>query len=301
MNVRKRTDGIDWENLRTFLALATAGSLSAAARALRVNHATVARRLARLESDLGRALIDRRGGGYAPTVFGQSVLDAARPMEAAALAVLNRADCDPGLEGCVRLTTTRVLADCFLVRRLGELGRNHPGLTLEILTGSRRFSLARREADLALRFGRPEDSALIGRRLAILGSALYAAPAVRDRVIAGEDAALIGFDDEGADLPEAEWLRRAFPGRRPAFRSNSQTAQAEAAAAGLGLVLLPDFVAAVTPGLVPVALGPKPLERDLWLLLRRDLTKVPRVRAVADYLAGLFREADRPVSPYTKS
>lgn len=294
MSVQKRTDSIDWDDLRTFLALVEAGSLSAAARALRVNHATVARRLARLESDLGRPLVDRRDGGYGPTAFGQSILEAARPMQAAARAVLNRLDHAPGLEGTVRLTATRVLADCLLVRRLGALSREHPGLTLEVLTGSRRFSLARREADLALRFGRPEDSALIGRRLAGLGSALYASPAVRDRAVAGEDVPLIGFDDEGAALPEAEWMRRAFPGRGLAFSSNSQTAQAQVAAAGLGLVLLPDFVAAVTPGLVPVPVGPKPLERDLWLLLRRDLAQVPRVRVVADYLAGVFRDIGRP-------
>lgn len=291
MTDRKRTDSLDWEDLRTFLVLAEAGSLSGAARALRVTHATVARRLAKLETDLGQALIDRRGGGYGLTALGQAVLAAARPMEAAALAVLNRLDHDPGLDGCVRLTATRVLADCFLVRRLGEFGRRHPGLILEVLTGSRRFSLARREADLALRFGRPADSALIGRRLANLGSALYATPDMRERVLAGEPPLLIGFDDEGADLPEAEWMKRAFPGRSLIFRSNSQTAQAQAAAAGLGLVLLPDFVAAVTPGLVPVAVGPKPLERDLWLLLRRDLATVPRVRAVADYLTGLFQHA----------
>jgi len=290
MTERKRTDSIDWEDLRTVLALAEAGSLSAAARVLRVNHATVARRLAKLEADLGRPLIDRRGGGYGLTALGQSIVEAARPMEAAALAVLNRLDHAPGLEGAVRLTATRVLADCFLVRRLGDLGRRHPGLTLEVLTGSRRFSLARREADLALRFGRPTDSDLIGRRVACLGSALYAAPEMRDRVLAGAPPPLIGFDDDGADLPEAEWLTRAFPGCPLVFRSNSQTAQAQAAAAGLGLVLLPDFVAAVTPGLVPVAVGPKPLERDLWLLVRRDLATVPRVRAVADYLADLFRD-----------
>jgi len=289
---QKRTDSLDWEDLRTFLALAEAGSLSATARAMKVNHATVSRRLAKLESGLGRALIDRHAGGYGLTAFGHAILEAARPMEQAALAVLNRLDHAPGLDGCVRLTTTRVLADCFLVRRLGGLGRRHPGLTLEVLTGSRRFSLARREADLALRFGRPEDSALIGRRLTILGSSLYASPEVRDRVLAGAEIALIGFDDEGADLPEADWMRRAFPGKRAAFRSNSQTAQAEAAAAGLGLVLLPEFVAAVTPGLVPVAIGPKPLERELWLLMRRDLANVPRVRAVADYLAGLFRPGE---------
>src|SRR5437763_3040015 len=106
---KKRTDRLDWEDIRYFVALARYGSLSATARALRVNHATVARRVAGLETLLGHALFDRRVDGYALTSEGKAVLDAASAMDQAALSVLRRLDTGTELNGLVRLTTGHVL------------------------------------------------------------------------------------------------------------------------------------------------------------------------------------------------
>src|SRR4051794_31857665 len=99
---KKRTV-MDWEDVRYFVALARHGTLSAAARGLRVNHATVARRVASLETLLGRALFDRRAKGYVLTAEGKAVLDEARAMDEAALAVLRRLDSGTELSGPVRL------------------------------------------------------------------------------------------------------------------------------------------------------------------------------------------------------
>ncbi|HLO78989.1 MAG TPA: LysR family transcriptional regulator, partial [Magnetospirillum sp.] len=165
---------MDWEDVRHFLALARHGTLSATARALGVNHATVARRVAALESALGRVLFDRRADGYALTADGRAVADEAAPMEAAALAALHRLDRGTGLSGVVRVTTTRALADCFLAPRLGALAQAHPGIEVELVTGSRAFSLARREADVALRLGAPRDSELRGRKLASAAASFFA-------------------------------------------------------------------------------------------------------------------------------
>src|SRR2546430_16627055 len=98
---KKRTGRLDWEDVRYFVALARHGSLSATARALRVNHATVARRVAGLESLLGRALFDRRADGYVLTAAGQAVLAQAGTMEEAALAVLRRVDAGGAVNGLV--------------------------------------------------------------------------------------------------------------------------------------------------------------------------------------------------------
>jgi len=220
-----------------------------------------------------------------PTPEGRALLDAAAPMEEAALALLNRLDHAPGLAGPVRLTTTRPLADCFLVPRLGELASTHPGIDLEVLTGSRPFSLARREADLALRLGAPGDSVLKGRRVAVVGHGFYGAGRWRDH----PQPPLVGFDSGSMAVPQAAWLERFAAGRRVAFRSDSWTAQAEAAAAGLGVALLPDYVAALHPSLERFVLGAAPPRTELWLLLRPDLASTPRVRAVADFLAELCR------------
>jgi DNA-binding transcriptional LysR family regulator len=290
---RKRTADLDWEDVRYFVALASYGTLSATARRLRVNHATVARRVTSLETRLGHPLFDRRANGYALTAEGKAVLDEARPMDEAALSVLRRLDAGTELNGLVRLTIGRVLAERFLIGHLHAFHERYPAIDLEVIGGSRVVSLARREADVALRFGSPKDSELAARRVARITFGLYASPAYRDRLKAGDTPALIGFDDESDFIAEAGWLAREFADRRFSFRADSQTTQAAAARAGFGVALLPRFVATGDQGLVQVSLGKRLPERELWLLIRRDLTKVPRVRAVADYLTAVFRRERR--------
>jgi DNA-binding transcriptional LysR family regulator len=112
---KKRTGRLDWEDVRYFVALARNGTLSATARALRVNHATVARRIASLETLFGRALFDRRANGYALTAEGRAVLNEASAMDEAALSVLRRIDVGTELSGLVRLAAGRVLAERFLI------------------------------------------------------------------------------------------------------------------------------------------------------------------------------------------
>lgn len=289
---KKRTV-LDWDDIRYFVALARRGTLSATARALRVNHATVARRIASLETLLGRGLFERRADGYALTGFGSAVFDEASAMDRAALAVLQRLDRAAELNGLVRITAGRALAEGFLIERLGKLHERYPHIELELIGEARVMSLARREADVALRFGSPKDSELIARRLARVAFGLYASPGWRDKLKSGATPTFIGFDEESDFIAEAAWLAREFATARVSFRANTTTAQAAAARAGYGLALLPRYVAAGDPRLVRVSLGERPFERDVWLLIRRDLAKVPRVRAVADYLVEVFRRERR--------
>lgn len=289
----KRTDSLDWEDLRYFVALARRGTLSATARALRVNHATVARRVGNLEALLGRALFDRRADGYALTALGKAVLDEAGAMDQAALSVLRRLDAGAALNGLVRVTAGRALAEGFLIDRLGKLHERYPQIDLELIGEARVISLARREADIALRFGSPKDSDLVARRVARIAFGLYAAPAYREKFEAGAAPAFVGYDQDSDFIAEAAWLARQFAGARFSFRTNTTAAQAAAARAGYGVALLPRYVAAGDPRLVRVLLEKRPLERDVWLLIRRDLAKVPRVRAVADYLVEVFRRERR--------
>jgi len=290
---KKRTENLDWEDVRYFVALARSGTLSATARRLRVNHATVARRVASLEALLGRLLFDRRANGYALTAEGKAVLDEARSMDEAALSVLYRLDAGTELSGLVRLTVGRVLAERFLIDRLATFHERYPAIDLELIGGSRVVSLARREADIALRYGSPKDSELIGRRVARISFGLYASPAYRGKLDAGEAPAFIGFDEENDFIAESGWLARQFGDRRFSFRTSSQTTQAAAARAGYGVALLPRYVAAGDPDLVRISLGGRLPERDVWLLIRRDLKNVPRVKAVADHLVEVFRQGRR--------
>lgn len=279
--------GIDWEDARFFVALARHASLSATARALGVNHATVARRIAALEQALGERLFERRADGYALTPAGAEALDAADAMEKAARRLARGGSARP-LEGLVRVSVIPSLADAFLVPRLGALAARHPGIDLEILSDRRLASLARRETDIALRLGPPRDGDVLARRLVSVGFGFYGAQDWPARLAAGEAPAFAGFDEANAHLPEAAWLARHYPGARLRLRANTQLTQALAARAGGVVALVPHFVARQAGGLVQLALGPAPPARDLCLVTNRLATDDRAVAAVRDALTGLF-------------
>jgi DNA-binding transcriptional LysR family regulator len=291
---KKRTARLDWEDVRYFVALARNGTLSSTARSLGVNHATVARRTASLETLIGRALFDRRAQGYLLTAEGKAVLEEASAMDEAALSILRHLDARTELSGLVRLAAGRVLAERFLIGRLRAFHERFPAIDLEVIGGSRVVSLAKREADVALRYGSPKDSELVARRVATITFGLYASPTYRDKLNSGQAPAFIGFDQESDFIAEAKWLARQFGDRRFSFRTNSQTTQAAAARADYGVALLPRYIVAThEPDLVEVSLGERLPERDVWLLVRRDLKDVPRVRAVTDYLVEVFQRDRR--------
>jgi molybdate transport repressor ModE-like protein len=289
MPVSRQTRDLDWEDLRYFLALTRHGSLSAAARGLHVTHATVSRRVTSLEAMLGRPLFERRADGYALTAQGKELLDEASVMEEAALSVLRRVETGNELNGVVRLTANRTLADRFLIDRLRKLHDCYPGLNLELIGDARVVSLARREADIALRLGTPKDSDLMTRKVATIAFGLYASPAYCDKLACGDKPEFIGYDRDSDFIFEASWLTHQFPDARFTFRTNSQTSQAAAARAGYGVALLPQFLAASDPGLVAVEFGDLLPDREVWLLIRRDVGKAPLIRAVADSLIEIFR------------
>lgn len=289
MPVQKSTVAPDWDDLRYFLALVRHRSLSATARALKANHVTVARRIAHLEAALGVSLFDRRATGYALTAKGHDIAAAARVMEDAALAVDHHAEAGDKVSGLVRLAVTRALADDFLIDRLAAFHRDYPAIDLEILTGSRILSLWRREADIALRFGRPSEGELLARKVATVGFGFYAARGVARAIGKGGAPPIIAFDEDSQFVADAAWLTREFSGTRVTLRANSQTSQAAAARAGFGVAMLPHFLGRGDARLVEVRLDKKPPDREVWLLLRPDLARMPRVRMLADFLAALFR------------
>ncbi len=295
MPVQKRS-APGWEDLRYFLALARHGSLSAAARALKVSHATVARRVASLEAALQTPLFDRKANGYMPTAQGRRVEVLARTMEEAAQASADLAAPDAELSGVVRLTMARSMADRFVVDRLCDFHKLHPGIDLEIIAESRVISLSRREADIALRFGRPKDSDLLARRLSSVAFSFYASRSYANTLNKNSSPIMLGFDSENDFIADAAWLNREFPQARFIVRTNSQATQAAAARAGLGVAQLPLHVGANDPHLVPVMLSKKPPNREIWMLLRKDVARLPRVRAVADYLAAMFRRERRDLA-----
>jgi DNA-binding transcriptional LysR family regulator len=290
MTDKKRTAPVDWEDIRFFTALARHGTLAATARSLKVTHATVARRLANLETTLGRPLFTRGARGYTLNQAGAAALAEAAQMEMAACALAERRESGDQVAGAVRITLARVLADGFLAERLEPLQARHPGLDLELVATGKNLSLARREAEIALRLARPASGELVARRVMTLDYGFHASAEYASRIAGGEEPQFIAFDAGSDPVPEASWAQRFLHGRRVRRRANSQLAQALAARAGRGVALLPGLIARTLGGLVDVPFDEPPPSRELWLLMRPDVARLARVRAVADYLVELFHE-----------
>jgi DNA-binding transcriptional LysR family regulator len=289
----ERAGRLDWGNLRFFLELSRTGSLTSAARRLAVDRNTVARRVAALEETLGLPLFERGPQGWTRTAAGDELADLASRVEADVLALARHADArDPAIAGTVRLTTATHIAGHLVAPALPALRERHPGIVLEVAADQRTFDLTRREADLALRMGRPRDAGLVMRKLSPVAYRLYAARAPSGRCAPVDFAAdpFIGFDDSLAGVPQERWLDRVGPGRRVVFRCNSTAALQAAARQGVGVAVLPCFVADRDPALVRLD-GPEPPDHELWLLVHGDLRRAPRVRAVLEWVDALVEKA----------
>lgn len=276
----------DWDDLRSFVALAHAGSLSGAARRLRVEHTTVARRIDALERDLGVRLFDRLPRAWRLTPEGERIAERAAAMETAALGVARAADAGEAPDQRLRLSAPPVLASAFVAPRLAELRRLRPDIRLDLVGEAAAVSLTRRDADLALRLSYPTEDDLVARRLGHMRFGLYAAPSA----VAGRDEAewdWCGYDDALAHVPQQQWLLRRNAGRALAFRSNDLASLHSAVAAGMGLAALPHFLVADDPHLVCLEEAPE-ATREVWLVMHPDLRRNPRLRAVADHLAAAF-------------
>jgi DNA-binding transcriptional LysR family regulator len=279
----------DWNDLRYLLAIARAGTLAGAARSLGVEHTTVGRRLSALEAELGTRLFVRSQDGFTPTRAGQEILPLAEEMAARAETIVRRVSGDDErIEGTVRLTTSEALSGYF-ARQFAMLQQRHPALMVEILSGNRAFDLLRGEADLAVRVRPDTEPGLIARKVGRAGWSLYAAPAYLARrgapaepeALQGHD--VIGFDKSLEAVPGAEWLKKHAHGTHVVMRANSIVAAVNAAIVGMGLGVLPCFLAdgeAELQRLTPLVLG----TRDVYLVVHPDFARVARVRAVMDFV-----------------
>jgi DNA-binding transcriptional LysR family regulator len=273
----------DWNDLPFFLELARQGRLGPTARRLRVDHATVSRRVAELERSLDQKLFDRTVDGFVLTEAGARLLPIAEEMEQQALAITAGKDAPAGR---VRVASMEGIASQYIARHLPALTARHPELLVELVTSPDLVSLTKREAGVSLSFVPPRGRRLQVKQIGSFALFLYAAPsylAAHGTPAGPEDLAQHAFVDYVEDhvqISEVHWLLDVVSDPRVCFRSSSMYAQATAAAAGAGLVLLPSFAGETDPRLVSVL---KPLmrtERQIYLGVHEDLAWLLRVRAV---------------------
>jgi DNA-binding transcriptional LysR family regulator len=289
----------DWNDTRFFLAVARARSLSGAGRTLKVEQSTVGRRLQALETALGARLFDRTPAGHLLTTAGEALLARAERIEDEALsaerALLGR---EGRVAGEVRMTTPQAFGNLVIAPLLAELHAQQPEIVVELLADNANLSLTKREADLAMRLGRPQQPLLIIRRLGAVANGIYASRAYlarrgrpRGGDLTGHD--VVDYDDSYLQKQAISWFHQHTRGGRRTVRVNNSHGLAAAIQAGMGLGPLPCWLGDGTPGLERV-MPAQGFVQDLWLVLHRDLRYVARIRAVADFfVAGLRRLAPR--------
>jgi DNA-binding transcriptional LysR family regulator len=285
---------MNWDDARIFLAVAREGQLLAAARRLGVNHATVGRRLTALEASLGTKLVERRPVGCALTEEGEVFRERAERIEAEWHAAQGAVGPVGALAGRVRIGAPDGFGTAFLAPRLGALLELHPELSLDLVPVSQAFSLARREADIAVAIDRPEEGRLVSRKLVDYRLGLYAATAYLERAGRPADLSdlsrhrLIGPVEDlvhSRSIAYAADLDTSWPTR---LGVSSALGQTEAAVAGAGIAILHDFIAAGRMGLERVLPG-ESIQRTYWLVMHETSRHIPRVRAVSEYVAEIVR------------
>jgi DNA-binding transcriptional LysR family regulator len=287
---------MNWDDLRFVLALSRAGSLARAAKQLGVDHTTVGRRIEALEHALGVRLFTRTSSGYVPTAEAEGHLVKIREVEDAVLALERGAVAQrEAIEGTVRVTSPETFGVRYLAPRLAILGREHPGLTIELVTGGAILDLARREADIAVRFFRSKHENLVVKRVAEVAHGLYASErylARRPLRNAGElHKHPILTSLPGPNVVEAEWVKRLTGDAKPAFVSEQTIALIEAARVDAGIAVLPRYLGDAEPTLRHLPMPDEPRE-PVWITVHRDLKQTPRVRVVLDHLSACL-ERDR--------
>lgn len=285
-----------WDDLKYLLALHRTGTLPEAARRAGVNETTVARRLKRLEGTVGtRLFLKNNAGRYELSEQGRAVLHHAENAEQEITALRDRlGQISKAMSKTVRITSVPAIINRILIPELHRLQSTNPDLTLELIPDARNVDLSRREADLALRFARPQKGghAIKAQKIATLAFDVFASSDVPDEDI--PSLPWIGIAEAFSTLPQAKWIET--------LRKNSETSASnlsvgdidtaiEAAASKLGLAVIPSAIGARDTRLRAVSLNlavPK-MERDVWLLTHIDQTDLPSIKAVKDWLSEAFR------------
>jgi DNA-binding transcriptional LysR family regulator len=279
---------MNWDDLRLVLAVAREGTLSGAARHLRVTHSTVFRRLGAIEESLGVRLFERFRDGYSATPAGETVAALAARFADDFVALerrLSGQDLRPS--GTVRITTTDTIC-AMLMRHVPALRAAHPEILLEITVSNAMANLTRREADVAIRPTLEPPETLVGRRIANIEHAVYGSPAYLSHY-GGEDSSnfkWIGLDDTLATTVIGRWMRENIRDARISLWVDSLPALKDAVCAGIGVALLPCYLGDEEVQLrrAAVAAG-SDVRSALWLLTHSDLKRTARIRAVMDFLA----------------
>ena len=279
-----------WDDLRIFHAIARAGSLTAAAHRMGVNQSTMSRRLAALEKSLGARLLNRRAGGVSLTAAGEELLgradSIAEQFDQIERGVAGR---DTRLTGRLRVTCTDNFAYNFVILQIARFVRLHPEIDIELITDYQHLSLARREADVAIRTTMKPSETLVGRCLFRVALAAYGSPELVAALPPDPDPAALAWIGYPSEAYNRLMITAHFPTANIRHRVESNLMRNAMARNGIGVAVTGCFAGDRDPGLRRVY--PEPItdaDMDLWVLTHPDLARVARVRAFLTFIGERF-------------
>lgn len=280
---------LDATDLEVVLALVRTGTLADAGERLGVDASTVFRTMQRIEKGLGQRLFERSRRGYLPGELAQALANHAEQMESVLEAARSAAQMHPEhVSGSVRITTTDTILHGLVAPALRPLGLTHPRLSFDLHTGNELASLTRRDADIAVRATRRPPAHLVGRHVGPIRVALFAGKGGDVRTFDADVAASVRWvapDDALPTHPSVLWRKKHFPKVAPAYRVNSILTVAELVGQGLGVGVLPLFLAQGRSDLIQLSGVLDECQTELWLLTHTESRHLRRVATVFSHLA----------------
>lgn len=276
-------------DLEVVLALFRSGTLAVAAERLDVDASTVFRSIQRIERQLGQTLFERSRLGYLSSELATKLAEHAEQVEIALEAARSDAQLLPEeVTGSVRISTTDTILHGLVAPALKTLRKEHPHLLYELHTGNELANLTRRDADIAVRATKRPPQHLVGKHIGPLRAALYAAK--RGSVKSLEDVNAketewIAPDDALPEHPSVLWRKKYFPKVKPAYRVNSILTVSELVALGLGVGIVPMFLARDRKDIIQLTDELDECQTELWLLTHTESRHLRRVSTVFGHLS----------------
>jgi len=284
---------VAWDDLRFVLTVAEQGTLSAAARALGVNHSTVLRRVSAFEERKGVQVFNRTGSGYELTPESRHLLMSLRAIEEQVNG-LDRAMARQGIEldGPVRITTTDSFAHAGLIRHVAAFQQQNPGVVVELNVNNSYVNFTRMDADITVRPALRLTDDLAGEKICDLAMRVYATTAyLAENKSTGYGAhKWLGVGQPISSTMVGEWQKLNLPDENIVLKASTFVGLRDVAATGLGLALLPCCLGDPSPHLVRAEIFPEEMKTSVWVATHRDMSGSARVQSILTWFAEAVRK-----------
>ncbi len=281
----------NWDDYRFLLAVARRGSFSAAARALNVSQPTVARHIERLESKLDIQLFNLHSSGAALTELGEEVVSRAKAMEIT-VTNLNQSHWarESELRGEITVTSTQTLCAFWLSEKIELFSKKFQEISVNCIVNDEKLNIDNREADIALRFGRPTDSEVIGTRVAVVETGIYGSPEyfsqhpVPQELRELSNHKAVGALDPIAKFPQIKELAGITDNTIGISKTNCIHTYTSLANAGVGLICVPCYTVEENTKLQRVLQDKYSKNLEIWLLVHPAAKPAARIQAFLSFI-----------------